>query len=153
MRRPPGSLNRLLTITAAVAVTVIALAAVALAAGGAHSSRAKIRIKCPSAVASGSKVTCRVFGRLPRGPEGPRGAKGATGAKGKTGTRGPAGNAGVSGYEVVSQTFNEVCVVNSGGQRGLSTVQTVNCPGGKRVIGGGADLGTNGSPERRSSVR
>ena len=49
----------------------------------------------------------------------------------------------MSGYEVVSTTFPEVFVVNSGGQRGLSDVKTLNCPSGKRVIGGGADLGTN----------
>lgn len=34
-------------------------------------------------------------------------------------------------------------MINSGGQRGLSEVQTVSCPGSKRVIGGGADLGTD----------
>jgi hypothetical protein len=44
---------------------------------------------------------------------------------------------------VVSQTFKEVFVENSGSPRGLSEVKTVACPAGKRVIGGGADLGTN----------
>ena len=49
----------------------------------------------------------------------------------------------MSGYEVVSQTFKEVFIINSGGLRGLSDVKTLDCPGGKRVIGGGSDLGTN----------
>ena len=50
---------------------------------------------------------------------------------------------GVSGYEVVNQTFREVFIENSGGFRSLSEVKTVCCPAGKRVIGGGSDLGTN----------
>ena len=58
-------------------------------------------------------------------------------------TKGATGASGVSGYEVVNQTFKEVFIVNSGGQRGLSAVQTVDCPGAKRALGGGADLGTN----------
>jgi len=49
----------------------------------------------------------------------------------------------VSGYEVVNQTFGGVFIENSGGMRGLSEVKTVSCPAGKRVIGGGTDLGTN----------
>jgi hypothetical protein len=137
--------RRMLAIGAAVAVAVIGVAAVALAAGGAHSSRAKIRIKCPKRVTSGSKVTCRVFGRLPHGPRGPRGPKGATGARGKTGNRGPTGPPGVSGYQVVSQSFNDVSVPKSEGSRGLSAVQTVLCPTNKLVIGGGTDLGTDGA--------
>ncbi len=145
MNRSPQSPRRVLAIGSIAAVTVIALAAVALAAGGAHDSKAKIKIKCPQKVAAGSKVTCRVFGALPHGPRGPAGAKGAKGAKGSTGAKGATGSPGVSGYEVVSQTYPEVFVVNSGGQRGLSDLKTLNCPGGKRVIGGGADLGTNAS--------
>ena len=53
------------------------------------------------------------------------------------------GPAGVSGYEVVNQTFKGVFIQNSGGFRGLSQVLTLECPGNKRAIGGGTDLGTN----------
>jgi hypothetical protein len=135
--------RRMIAIGAMVAAAVIGVAAVALAAGGAHSSRAKVRIKCPKTVRSGNKVTCRVFGRLPHGPRGPRGAKGATGSRGKTGNRGPTGPAGVSGYQVVTQQFNAVSVPKSEGGRGLSAAQTVLCPSNKRVIGGGTNLGGN----------
>ena len=44
---------------------------------------------------------------------------------------------------MVSQTFKEVYIENSGGMRGLSEVKTVPCPAGKRAIGGGSNLGTN----------
>jgi hypothetical protein len=142
------------TIVGAVAtIGVLALAAVALAAGGATASKApKVKVKCPTRVLNGKKVTCRLFGRLPqgprgsqgaRGPQGPKGSNGAKGPKGDTGARGATGPAGVSGYEVVNATFKEVFVENSGGMRGLSEVKTVSCPAGKRVIGGGTDLGTN----------
>jgi hypothetical protein len=129
----------------AVLVALAGLATIAVAAGPATSSKAgKVRVKCPTRVLAGQKkVTCRVFGRLPRGPAGAKGAKGARGAKGERGARGERGPAGVSGYEVVSQTFPEVFIENSGGMRGLSAVKTVACPAGKRVLGGGADLGTN----------
>ena len=143
MNRSSKSPSRVLAIAAAAAVVAVGVAAVALAAGGAHSSRAKVRIKCPQTVQNGKKVTCRVFGRLPHGPRGPRGARGPVGAKGKTGNRGPTGPAGVSAYQVVSQTFNAVSVPKSEGARGLSAVQSVNCPSNKRVIGGGTDLGSN----------
>jgi hypothetical protein len=36
-----------------------------------------------------------------------------------------------------------VFVPRSDNTRGLSAVQTVSCPGTKKAIGGGADLGTN----------
>jgi hypothetical protein len=52
---------------------------------------------------------------------------------------------------VVSQTFKEVSVPQSETGRGLSAVETVNCPGNKRVIGGGSDLGTN--PAQNSQQR
>jgi hypothetical protein len=81
-------------------------------------------------------VTCKVIGRLPKGAKGKTGAPGAPGAP---------GSPGLSGYEVVSQTFKEVFIVNSGGQRGLSEVETVSCPSGKHAIGGGSDLGTSES--------
>jgi hypothetical protein len=143
MRRPSRSLNRLLAITAAAAVAVGGIAAVSLAAGGADSSRVKVKLRCPKTIKQGKVVKCRLFGGVLRGPVGPRGAKGAKGAKGQRGARGPTGPAGVSGYQVVSQTFNDVSVPKSEGGRGLSSVQTVVCPSNKRVVGGGTDLGSD----------
>ncbi len=114
------------------------------------SKAGKVKVKCPARVLAGqSKVTCRLFGRLPAGPQGPQGSKGPKGSKGDRGQKGEKGDkgatgaAGVSGYEVVNQTFKEVFIENSGGMRGLSEVKTVPCPAGKRAIGGGTDLGTN----------
>jgi hypothetical protein len=140
-----------LAVTALVALTTFV--AVAVAAGPASSSKAgKVKVKCPTKVLSGKKVTCKLFGSLPpgpagakgaTGPKGPTGAKGAKGEKGDKGDKGVTGAAGVSGYEVVNQTFKEVFIENSGGMRGLSEVKTVSCPAGKRAIGGGSDLGTN----------
>lgn len=144
--RNPSSMSRLSAVAIVAAVALAGVAAVALAAGG---SKSKVKVKCPTNVTSGKKVTCRIIGRLPQGPAGPQGAKGPKGQKGDkgpkgdTGARGPAGTNGVSGYEVVSQTFEEVFIQNSGGFRGLSEVKTVSCPAGKRAIGGGTDLGTN----------
>lgn len=147
MRNFRSAPRRALTPIAIAAVAMLGLAAVAMAAGGASSSKAgKVKVKCPTRVLTGKTVTCRVFGRLVRGPAGPRGPqgpRGQRGAKGEKGDRGAAGTDGVSGYEVVSQTFKEVFVQNSGGMRGLSEVKTVDCPGSKRVLSGGADLGTN----------
>jgi hypothetical protein len=145
------SLRRGAAIGLAALIAAIAVSAVAVAAAGtATSSKAgKVKVKCPTKVLSGKKVTCKVFGHLPAGPQGPQGAKGPKGAKGDKGPKGDKGDkgatgaAGVSGYEVVNQTFKEVFVENSGGFRGLSEVKTVSCPAGKRVIGGGTDLGTN----------
>ena len=149
MRKRSTSLRRALPLLAAALVTVLSVAAVAVAAGGATSSKAgKIKVKCPTRVLSGKKVTCKAFGRLPAGPrggQGPRGPRGAKGQKGQKGERGATGPAGVSGYVVVNQTFKEVFVENSGGMRGLSEVKTVTCPTGKRAIGGGTNLGTNSS--------
>ena len=147
MRNRSTSLRRALPLFIAALVTVLAVAAVAMAARGATSSKAgRLKVKCPSRVLAGQrKVTCRAFGHLrgAPGPRGPRGPKGDRGQRGQKGDRGVTGSAGVSGYEVVSQTFKEMSVPESGTGRGLSAVQTVNCPGNKRVIGGGSDLGTN----------
>jgi hypothetical protein len=129
-------------------VAVIAISAVAFAAGA--SKAGKVKVKCPARVLAGqSKVTCRLFGRLPAGPQGPQGARGPRGQrgergqKGEKGDKGAAGAPGIAGYEVVNQTFKEVFIENSGGMRGLSEIKTVTCPAGKRAIGGGTDLGTN----------
>jgi hypothetical protein len=147
MRYPSRLLRRALP-TALIAV--LGVAAVAMAAGGVATSSkvGRVKVKCPARVLAGQKkVTCRLFGHLrgPRGPVGPRGPKGAKGSKGPKGDKGATGPAGASGYEVVSQIFKEVLVPESESGRGLSEVKTVGCPGNKRVIGGGSDLGTNGA--------
>ena len=158
------SIQRALPLGAAALFAVAGVAAIAVAAGGiATGSKAgKATVKCPKRVlAGGKRVTCRVVGKLPRGPQGPtgaqgpRGAKGARGEKGPAGAKGPAGSPGISGYEIVRQVFKGVAVENSGGMRGLSALQTVDCPGSKRAIGGGTDLGTNATqngPQRAISV-
>lgn len=149
MRNPSRGARRLPVVAVVVAVAVVAASAVALAASGGVSKAPKVKVKCPTNVLSGKKVTCRLFGKLPQGPkgdQGPRGQKGQKGEKGQRGEAGPRGATGangVSGYEVVNQTFKEVFIQNSGGMRGLSEVKTVSCPAGKRVIGGGTNLGTN----------
>ncbi len=161
LRLPRGGMS---ILGAVATVAVLAAGTAALAAGATTSKAPKLTIKCPAKVMTGKKVTCRVFGNLPRGPRGSQGAqgprgqrgqkgeRGQKGAKGEAGARGPAGANGVSGYEVVSQTFAEVFVPDSGNeQRGLSEVQTVACPGGKRVISGGSDLGTD--PDQNGEQR
>jgi cell division septation protein DedD len=136
--------RRVLMVGATVLVAMAGISAIALANGTASGSKSKkVKVKCPSKVTSGKKVTCKVVGRLPVGPRGPKGAAGDTGVAGDAGAAGPAGAPGLSGYEVVSQAFKEVFIENSGGMRGLSEVKTVACPAGKRAIGGGSDLGTN----------
>jgi hypothetical protein len=147
-------------LAVAVLVAILATTAIAVAVGSAATdSRAgTVKVKCPKKVLSGRKVTCRIVGPLPGGtpgPRGPKGDRGARGEKGAKGDRGATGAPGVSGYEVVSQTFKEVLVPDSQGQRGLSEVKTVVCPGGKRALGGGADLGTNpgqAAPQRQVAV-
>ncbi len=153
MRIPSSGARRLPVVVAIAAIAVVGVSAIALAASGAGVSKApKVKVKCPTNVLSGKKVTCRLFGKLPqgprgeqgpRGPAGPKGQKGEKGARGEAGPKGATGANGVSGYEVVNQTFKEVFIENSGGMRGLSEVKTVGCPAGKRVIGGGTNLGTN----------
>ncbi len=147
MRYPSRLTRRLPAIALASAIALAGIAAVALAASG--SKLVKVKVKCPTKVLTGKKVTCRVIGKLPpgpagpQGPKGPKGQKGDKGPKGDAGAKGAPGANGVSGYEIVSQTFKEVFIENSGSPRGLSEVKTVSCPAGKRVIGGGSDLGTN----------
>lgn len=150
MRIPSSGVRRLPVAVAIAAMGVVAISAIALAAPGAGVPKApKVKVKCPTKVLGGKKVTSRLLGRLPQGPrgdQGPRGQKGQKGEKGQRGEVGPkgaAGTNGVSGYEVVNQTFKEVFIENSGGMRGLSEVKTVSCPAGKRVVGGGTNLGTN----------
>ncbi len=137
--------RRTIAIVAGVALTLLGVAGAALAFDGAQTSKvAKVKVRCPSNVTSAQRaVTCRGVIKLRRGARGPRGLTGATGRRGATGARGATGRAGVSGYEVVNQTFAGVAVPNSGAGRGLSAVQTIECPGSKRALSGGFDLGTN----------
>lgn len=67
----------------------------------------------------------------PAGPEGPEGPRGPEGPQGPTGPQGPAGEDGVSGYEIVSRTHFDSF------SNGQSRTYTMDCPAGKRVIGGG----------------
>jgi hypothetical protein len=67
-------------------------------------------------------------GQIPQGPKGEKGDKGEKGEKGDAGT------AGVSGYEIVTRVQS---VTNSHFNN-----LTVSCPAGKKVIGGGGNVGT-----------
>jgi hypothetical protein len=66
------------------------------------------------------------------GPTGPKGDTGATGAQGEPGPAGPAGAA--SGYEIVRHIEGSASTPLSGGT-------SVQCPTGKKVLGGGAFIG------------
>jgi hypothetical protein len=143
-----NALRRAGTPLAVVLVAAVGIAGVAIASAGSDGTKkATVKVKCPNDQTQ--TVVCKVVGKLPRGPKGPighrgdRGPKGPKGLKGDTGAQGQPGPAGVSGYEIVNQTFTDVFAPDSISTRGLSAVETVSCPSGKRVIGGGADLGTN----------
>jgi hypothetical protein len=86
-------------------------------------------------------------GAGPAGPIGPAGPTGAMGAMGATGATGPAGAigpqgptgapgqaGGVSGYEIV--TAGPFVSPSAGGSFGGWSI-TVDCPSGKKVVGGG----------------
>jgi hypothetical protein len=144
-----GSRTRRRGLLAAASLALVALAVggAALAAGpmATTSKVAKVKVRCPvKVVKKRGPINCRAFLPQARGPQGPRGQTGATGRRGAAGPRGAQGAAGVSGYEIVTSAPENVAVPNSGASRGLSAVQTVSCPSGKRVIGGGEDLGGNG---------
>jgi hypothetical protein len=68
----------------------------------------------------------------PAGPVGPQGANGALGPQGQQGPQGPAGSSGITGYE---QVFRSVAIPSGAFRTG-----TLECPAGKRVLGGGAVL-------------
>ena len=67
-----------------------------------------------------------------RGPAGAIGPPGPKGDIGPAGSAGPTGPRGISGYQVVQNSFS----VDAGGVIGLG----VDCPAGKHVLGGGAEL-------------
>ncbi len=83
----------------------------------------------------------------PQGPAGPKGDKGlkgdkgdkgATGAAGAAGPAGPPGPSGISGYQVVR--------VTPGVTGSLFSSVEVDCPAGKKVLGGGGNAnGINGA--------
>ena len=132
-----SSRGRGVALVAACLTMAVGIAAVAGAAGGAASGLAKasfVKVKCPGKAAAGKKVTCKIKGGIPAGPQGVQGPQGPQGAPGAD---------GVSGYETIRETFADVFVPDSNPNRGLSATQTVNCPAGKRAIGGGVNLGTN----------
>jgi hypothetical protein len=72
--------------------------------------------------------------------DGTAGTPGPKGDKGDTGLQGAAGANGVSGYEVVKKTFPNTSLAV-----GSETVQIIDCPSGKKVVGGGGVVfGANG---------
>jgi hypothetical protein len=99
------------------------------------------------------KVThCRPSERLltwnqtgPTGATGATGPTGPTGPSGATGNTGATGPAGVSGYEVVTK---DVVVAAGGFVR-----DTANCPLGKVVWGGGAQVAGEGSQDFQTVLR
>jgi hypothetical protein len=68
----------------------------------------------------------------PAGPQGPQGPAGPAGPQGPAGPAGPQGAPGLAGVEVVESTRAD----NSLGTKSLD----VSCPGGKKLIGGGARI-------------
>jgi hypothetical protein len=67
-----------------------------------------------------------------QGNTGVQGLKGDIGATGSTGATGAAGANGVSGYELVKRTLTSPQLAANS-----ETVQVVDCPSGKKVVGGG----------------
>jgi len=65
-----------------------------------------------------------------RGPVGPKGDAGSKGAAGLVGPQGPSGPSGISGWQYV---ISPGVPISAGG---LAT-SAVNCPSGKKVLGGG----------------
>jgi Collagen triple helix repeat (20 copies) len=80
----------------------------------------------------------------PKGDTGDRGPQGSQGERGPTGPQGPQGAPGLSGVETVTAN-------NFSQQVRLEASQTVTCPAGKRVIGGGAEV-LSQFPERKTGL-
>jgi hypothetical protein len=68
----------------------------------------------------------------PQGPPGLQGAQGATGQQGPAGATGPQGPPGLSGYLLVT-VFTESSDADNRGA-------TAECPGGRKVLGGGGRI-------------
>ena len=75
----------------------------------------------------------------PAGPPGPRGPSGPAGASGPAGPQGARGPAGISGFEIVTAR-----TPNAGFSADNTKQATALCPAGKRVVGTGADIETDG---------
>lgn len=77
------------------------------------------------------------------GPAGPAGSQGIQGIAGPAGAPGPAGPAGPAGStRVVGATVTSAAGANTG----TLTTATASCAAGKVLLGGGADVTTNGTP-------
>jgi hypothetical protein len=74
----------------------------------------------------------------PAGPTGPAGATGATGPAGATGATGPAGPSGVSGYQLITQSENNL--------GSCSGSWTLSIPTGDVVTGSGISTGSAPPP-------
>ncbi len=70
----------------------------------------------------------------PQGPAGPPGPQGAAGPSGPQGAAGPSGPSGVSGYQIVAR--QEFLAPST------SASVHVECPTGKKVLGGGFNIET-----------
>ena len=79
-------------------------------------------------------------GQLPAGPRGAQGFPGATGAAGPKGDAGAAGAPGAPGVPGVSG-YQRVVSSNEFNPPGQQTQASVDCPAGKRVLGGGVSTG------------
>ena len=69
----------------------------------------------------------------PKGERGPTGSNGTNGATGPTGPIGPTGPSVASGYEIVRASYAIGPLTHAD--------ESVQCPPGKRVLGGGYELG------------
>jgi hypothetical protein len=79
-----------------------------------------------------------------RGPAGARGAKGATGPAGPDGSRGPTGRPGISGWEYVVSPGTLV-------PQNTRKTASVDCPDGKRALGGGVSTSSGLADVRESA--
>jgi hypothetical protein len=73
----------------------------------------------------------------PQGPQGPAGPKGHIGPEGPAGPQGPAGPTGISGLQYLTSA-------GVGVPANSTATGTVDCPAGKRALGGGVSRVGNG---------
>jgi len=76
----------------------------------------------------------------PVGTQGPQGPTGATGAQGIQGATGPQGPQGTQGIDGVSGYVRAVVTSTEAFSPDQEQFYFVNCPSGKKVVGGGATL-------------
>lgn len=121
-----GSVRRWPTVAAVAAVLIIALVGTAIAESGtATVSASKLTKKVNKALAKANRAVR--ISRNTRKKSGPQGPAGVQGPKGDAGAQGPAG---VSGLVIVETST----VLNSANVK----EESVECPSGKKVFGGGA---------------